>query len=385
MISTTAVEPTDSFRALGSSPDSRALEHRWMLLQERGEHSYFQSWGWIGTWLECVAPRTSIRLLQAGDDANPRALALIGTGTGKRPFIRSRQLRVTETGLSDVDALTIEHNGLLLGGDGQEASALNAALRALRADPKWDEIVISALASERVELYERCAREQGLTARRMLEVPHFTIDLEAVRRSREGFLELLSSNSRAQVRRAVRGLESSGPIHVTRARDLKETLEFFDRLAAIHQAYWQQRGQPGAFHSDFARAFHHRLISTRYPTGEIDLLRVSAGPGDVAYLYNFVYRGRALNYQSGIVYTGAAKEKPGLVAHCAVVAELAARGLQTYDLLMGSQQYKRTLGTDRGLMVWLHLQRPRLRFWLEHNARAIRDRARALKTASVAD
>ena len=31
------------------------IEREWNDLQQRANHSYFQSWGWIGTWLDQIA------------------------------------------------------------------------------------------------------------------------------------------------------------------------------------------------------------------------------------------------------------------------------------------------------------------------------------------
>src|SRR5262249_52150189 len=138
----------------------------------------------------------------------------------------------------------------------------------------------------------------------------------------------------------------------------------------LHQAYWRGRGMPGAFATTFANEFHRRLISAGMPRGEIQLAEVASGSETIGYLYNFVYRGAVLNYQSALRYDTDSKLKPGLVAHSLLVEENLRRGARVYDLLMGDQRYKKSLATDEGTMCELVVQRDRLRFRVEDLARA---------------
>jgi CelD/BcsL family acetyltransferase involved in cellulose biosynthesis len=68
--------------------------------------------------------------------------------------------------------------------------------------------------------------------------------------------------------------------------------------------------------------------------------------------------------------------KPGLVSHCCAVQHSVEAGMKTYDLLMGRQRFKQNLATHSGEMVWLVLQKPRMRFRLERAAKHWRHQLR---------
>ena len=59
-----------------------------------------------------------------------------------------------------------------------------------------------------------------------------------------------------------------------------------------------------------------RLLEAAFARGETQLLAIDAGPRRIGYIYNFLYRGRVYNYQSGFDYQVCDKHnRPGLVAH----------------------------------------------------------------------
>jgi CelD/BcsL family acetyltransferase involved in cellulose biosynthesis len=165
------------------------------------------------------------------------------------------------------------------------------------------------------------------------------------------FLSHRSANTREQLRRSDRAY---GTVSVRRAADVSEALAYVDELAALHQARWQARGQPGAFASPFFGRFHRALIERGLPRHEIDLLRITADGGLVGLLYNFRFRGHVLAYQGGFDYAGAdGARKPGLTCHHAAIREAAASGAQRYDLLAGDDRYKRSLSDGVVRLHWL--------------------------------
>src|SRR5262249_4951184 len=144
-------------------------------------------------------------------------------------------------------------------------------------------------------------------------------------------------------------------------------------LKELHQRKWQARGQPGAFASAIIEGFHRDLVADRLPAGEIQLLRVTDGAAaTVGCLYNFVLAGRVYYYQSGFAYPDRPAIKPGLVCHALAVGWNIERGARVYDLLAGDSQYKRSIATDCSEMLWLSLQRDRLRFRIEDAFRRLK-------------
>jgi CelD/BcsL family acetyltransferase involved in cellulose biosynthesis len=170
----------------------------------------------------------------------------------------------------------------------------------------------------------------------------------------------------------MRRYEQAGPLEVRRAATLAEAEAFLAGLGTLHQHAWVRRGQKGAFANPAFVAFHRALLAAAWPRGEIDLLRVAAGGQVLGYLYNFRWRNRVANYQSGFDYDAAesAHQKPGLTCHHLAAAMYAAEGLAAYDLLAGESRYKASLATETAMLHWVELLPPASLPGLLHRARA---------------
>jgi CelD/BcsL family acetyltransferase involved in cellulose biosynthesis len=138
----------------------------------------------------------------------------------------------------------------------------------------------------------------------------------------------------------------------------------------LHQQAWVARGKPGAFSNRYVYEFHLQLIRNRLASGEIQLLKISSGERLLGVLYNFVYRGRVYNYQSGIDYGhGHERSKPGFVMHSMAIEHCEKEGFTYYDLMAGDSQYKRSLGTRSNNLHWIVLQQRKCKFGFEDSLR----------------
>src|SRR5262249_21321956 len=185
------------------------------------------------------------------------------------------------------------------------------------------------------------------------------VGLDAVRKNGNDLCALLSSNTRRQIRRAVRLYQAMGELRIDRASTKREALGWLEQLRCLHQARWVL----GAFSHPFFERFLRRLVEQGFENGVVDILRVSAGQYDFGYLYNLVYRDRVSSYQSGFRFGPDGRYKPGLVAHTLAVNLYARRTcrLRTYSFLAGASQYKNSLSTGREQLYW-YTYRPA--FWL---------------------
>ena len=151
--------------------------------------------------------------------------------------------------------------------------------------------------------------------------------------------------------------------------------DFLEELKALHQRTWTGRGETGSFAYPFFERFQRRLIATCLPRGTVEIVRVTCGERVIGYLYNFVWRGTVLAYQSGLAYECDARLKPGLVAHCLCIDIHLAEGARIYDFMAGEARYKASLGEPGPEMYHLLLQRPtwalRVEFGLRHLKRAL--------------
>ncbi|MSP00337.1 MAG: GNAT family N-acetyltransferase [Acetobacteraceae bacterium] len=279
-----------------------ALEAKWRDLEPRANPSLFQSWTWTG----CLARErfSSPVLVEACQDGRTVALALFNR--------RGRTLHLGASGDPALDSIYIEYNGVMTE-SGREAELTVACLLAARRAPGLRGILKRHLILRGIDTCTAaCAAEAGdIWYDRSLISPFV-----ALTDKEPDFLNRRSANTRQQLRRSDRHYAAIGGIMTERAETLSQAYEYLDELRMLHQRSWTARGEPGAFSNPFFGRFHHALIACGLPRGEIDLLRVVAGPRLIGVLYNFRYRERVLAYQSGFDYSGAGRHgKPGLTCH----------------------------------------------------------------------
>jgi CelD/BcsL family acetyltransferase involved in cellulose biosynthesis len=320
---------------VSSDVDFAALEAQWRDLERRADPSFFQSWTWTG----CLAAERFADpvLVEAHEDGRTVALALFNR--------RGETLYLGESGDPALDCVYIEFNGVLTE-SGREAVLGTACLRAAHALAGVQRLVLSGIDAKTMF----SAGEIGPVLTNISHVTHF-VDISG---SSGDFLDRRSANTRQQLRRSDRFYAGRGEIATNRAETPERAHEFLDDLGALHQVSWTSRGEPGAFAKPFFARFHHALIDRGLPRGEIDLLRIEAGPQTVGLLYNFRFRGASLAYQSGFDYADVARQaKPGLTCHHQAIRFAAARGASRYDFLAGDDRYKRSLSDRTEALYWV--------------------------------
>jgi CelD/BcsL family acetyltransferase involved in cellulose biosynthesis len=346
------------------------LEADWLELETRADPGFFLSWRWIGSWLRITGARPL--LVKAQEAGRIAALGLLVPSHRRRLFFSIGQLCLHETGRPQWDCAMIEHNNFLLAR--QAPSGLTTAIfRALRAaDPSWDEIVLGGVSPNLVAEAEAA----GLT----MAIDRVSLDFGVVLADAglpQRWEDSLSSNLRAQLRQSRNFAERMGPLSLKAATDPVQALDFFDKMAALHTAYWQGRGKPGAFATQTLRAFHREIITCDRGPGRTELLELSAGSQVLGYLYNFQYGERIYSYQSGFAYGDDNRHRPGLLAHVLAIEQARERGMQVYDFLAGEAPYKARLGQRLGQVIWCRGQRKRPLLACERAARALYGRLRA--------
>lgn len=366
---------TAGMRAQLTPADMVAIEAHWADLEPRADPSFFIAWGWVASWLRSIPPDAVPDLLWIREDGRLVGTALLGRArVARRKVFHSDALFLQQCGRPQFDQpLTIEHNGLLA--DRTRRRDVHHVLLAHLVEevPGWDELILSGIQKD--DPFVELAPQFNLTTIVTKRSPSPFVDLNAVRNTGGSLLDSLSPNTRYQVRRSMRHYEKLGPLETKAARDPAEGLEFMEEMKILHQAYWTRRGQPGSFATPFFEKFHRTLVKERIHRHEIQLLKVTAGPKTIGYLYNFV-KGRTVSaYQSGFWYAEDPKLKPGLVSHALAVQHALDNGAERYDFLAGDSQYKRSLSNASNELVWLTLQKRRLRFLVENKLRAAKHRA----------
>ncbi len=319
-----AIQPLGNLQAIGQ---------RWQALERHAATSFFTSWTHLG----CLAEQrfTGARLLAVTQDGADVALALLGRGRGR--------WWLNQTGDAVQDSIFIEHNGVLAAPEAQQSvpAALHAACRR-------GGLVLSGIDDATLQAAGQAGWLQPAQSR---WAP--AIHLHALT---QPYLETLSANTRAQIRRSQR---LYGPdLSLSRAETPEQAQAYFAAMVELHQAAWRRRDQPGAFAEPGVRAFHTALIARAWPLGQADLLCITAGQRHIGTLYTLIRDGTVNSYQSGFAPAAGAQEKPGLVCHALAVDYYRARGARVYDLLAGADRYKRSLAQDGQMLHWGRLFRP---------------------------
>ena len=344
---------------ISTSYDLSELAADWMELESRADGGFFLSWRWIGSWLR--ATRATPLLVKAQDGNRTMALGLLTPVRRRRHFLSVSQLCLHETGRVECDAVMIEHNNFLID-RAAPSQLLTEILRTLQSvHPAWDEIVLSGISPANLGALEAA----GLKVETDRLSPDFAVDLS------QNWEHTLSANQRAQLRQSRTFAARSGPLKLEPAAGTAQALDFFGKLAGLHTAYWQKRGRPGAFASDFARGFHRELISSQAGPAKVELLELAAGPEILGYLYNFQYGGRVYNYQSGFSYHQDNRHRPGLIAHAMAITRAKEDGMRIYDFLAGDAHYKARLGRQMGTLIWCRGQKDRPLLAAERFARKL--------------
>ena len=341
--------------------DYQQVEKIWQDLAAASNCSYFLSWGWIQNWIETLPREVPVKLAVIANGTGPRSAFFLGQARmAKQGIFRSNAYLLNQTGNWAYDRLYIEHNSVLHSNQGP--CSLQQIVDCLPGN--WEELYLSALAPSNFPANAlEIAPPHEVMIANVIPCPY--LDLQLARESSKGYLALLSSNARSQVKRSYKLYESRGPLVTEVAGDVPAALKIYDELIALHEAWWQKRNKPGAFQSDYFRAFHRRLIEKRFHTGEIQLIRIRCGDATIGCLYNFVFRGVVYFYQSGLSFEEDNRLKPGYVCHVEAIQLNAKAGHQRYDFLAGVEDYKERLSTNKDSLVWARIQKPKIKFKVE--------------------
>jgi CelD/BcsL family acetyltransferase involved in cellulose biosynthesis len=331
------------FRTRLSRPDldDPVFHARWQALALATGASAFQSWTWVGCLAAERYPDPLLAEVFEGD-------ALAGLALFNR---RGGALHLHASGDPALDSVFIEHNGPVA----TRAGAWPAMLAAVRREA--GRVVLPGLDDAGLAAVQAAG---GIVVGQQIRVaPYAALGPTP-------YAEGLSRNTRSQLRRSDRSYAAAGALVAERASDVAQAIDWLDAMVPLHEATWSGRGVASGFLTAPVQRFTRALIARGVPTGEVDVLRVTAGPRLVGYLLNLVAAGRVLAYQGGFDYAGAGPhEKPGLSCHHAALERARALGAVEYDFLAGDARYKRSLSNGVRDLHWLTWKPRPMLFGLE--------------------
>lgn len=358
------------------------LEREWRDLELRSDCSYFQSWGWVGVWLE-----------QLARDLQPLAVrvwhgdVLVGMGVflqrniRRRWLVHSNALLLHEYPFDGRD-MTIEYNGLLADREHVPGVYAQVISHLFESSQQCDEFFFSAIDAD-TDMAIRSAGREILAGDgryiRLEESTVRTVDLDRIGAGVEGYLDGLSKNRRAQVRRSLRLYEAAGVLQLAEAETIDQAMEYLERLKFLHTRRWQVKGKSGVFSNPLWERFHRAVIRGGFPAGEVQLLKVTSGSRELGYLYNLIWRRHVYVLQTGFETVADKRMMPGYVVHALAVAHNKDKGMALYDLMHGDALYKRMLCNHDSQLRWVVLQRRRYKFTLEDLAVTVVRYCRSLR------
>ncbi len=342
--------------------DPERVKSIWKSIETQSQISFFNSWGWVSTWLFCLPKNLDVELIVNIENDIPSCCFFIGITHQRVNKFKKVRGYINNTGFENYDDLVIEYNSILCATHDIDTH-LSFALSSLNDIEEFRFSHTVNIDFDAISGY----------VKRVNEYPSYWVDLKNIDVDK-GYLSYISKNKRNQIKRSIKAYEANSKLNIEFATTLEQAQSFFKSLENLHQQEWLQRGKPGAFGEPFFKQFHDQLIATRFEHGEIQLIRIFNEHEDIGYIYNFVFKNEVLFYQCGFNYHSDNKYRPGLVSHYLAINECLAKGFSKYNFLVGQTQYKQSLSTQSDMLKTAVVSRNNLKSKFESSLRALKSK-----------
>lgn len=328
-------------------PPIPVLAKLWGSVFDESDASFFLSPTWISSWLELSS--SSPYLFSALQNGVEVAVAILNCNTRGVQPLGGETFYLNSTGDESEDRIFIEYNDILFRRNASPClrrTVIDGLLQSLqthrnRAGSFSVNIPRSALDSQGYK------SNFGKVQTQLSDAVNY-VDLEKAR-TKQGYLSLLSRNTRYQIRRSERLYqEQYGSTLSFESADTAETaIAWLDHLAALQIERWQSAKITSSFEDPFFRAFVAELCRKGIPRGEVDLLRFRVDETIIGYVLSFLSRNEVLNYQAAFTTRDPDNRfKPGLLCHSKAIDHYTEKNFSTYNFLSGDAQYKKSLSTN---------------------------------------
>jgi hypothetical protein len=356
------VKGNKSITRINPFQEIQKTELIWKELAEKFPPSFFNSWGWVNTWLTCLPKSVNIEfIVHFGENNTPICCYFLGIKNSlENIFFYKKRAYLNSTGYEEFDNLTVEYNSPLIANNTEfnEISLLSSL-----EDIEEFHIPVSPLKYGNID-------EKFLS--RITSLPSFWVDLDKVKENSNDYTSLISKNKRNQIKRSIKEYQKDGDIKIDIAKNVKDANQMLDELAVLHQKEWIQRGKPGAFTNQFFCEFHHKLIEDRFFYGEIQLLKIYNDSEVIGYIYNFIFNKEVLFYQCGFNYKEGNNYRPGIVSHYFSILLNCELNNKKYNFLVGKSQYKKSLSTNSDMLHSIIFCRKNIKSRIEYILREVK-------------
>jgi CelD/BcsL family acetyltransferase involved in cellulose biosynthesis len=340
-----------------SAWDDRGRDRWHQVVRCMPTSSPFLSTAWTNAWMGVFGRVLNpVQVSVLDPSGAPIGSCLLTSRVRRDTVVPHVRVHLNTDGENAMDSVIVEHNALLAiaGAEDVVAQTLAGYVISMRAD----EFRVAGAGEAEVDRLVRAF--PGWTAEVEWHNAPF-VNLDLLRAAARSHLDVLSRNTREQLRRSLTRYQRRGRIVVEVARTVREAEAMFGELVGLHESRWQAVGHSGAFASASRREFHRAFIREGVLTGNAHLLRITVGGDTIAVLYNLVANGRVNFYQSGLRHEDDKHLKPGMAAHHLAIQHYLEHGYAEYDFLSsapGEGRYKSSLANDSRQLAHLTLARP---------------------------
>ncbi|WDT76750.1 MAG: GNAT family N-acetyltransferase [Candidatus Manganitrophus sp.] len=308
------------------------------LFAQSSAQNPFLSWEWMAAWWRHLGAG-KLHLLFVR-----RQGALIGIAPFYQREIRLGGISFRALSFLGDEAVGSDHLDFL-SRKGCEDEVAEVVVQAWLRDRRgWDFIALRHMAEEspHADRFLRLTERGWRVQRREGEVcPYLPLAP-----TWEAFLNRLSASMRYTVRRKIRNLEKGHRVEFIAIDDLHEGRPAMERLLALHQKRWGDRGGSDAFVSEIKLPFHRETAEAFFQQGTARLFFLKADGETVAALYGFILGQRFFYYQAG--FDPAWKGKSvGMVLMAKCIEAAISQGWSEFDFLRGPEEYKSHWTSDR--------------------------------------
>jgi hypothetical protein len=329
--------------------------------------AFFTSPQWYVPYIRAW-PRKGTRIVALNEtDANEGFVALSSVQRLSRLKRRYVALGVNVCLAAKFADVTLEANGAFSRSSLLSENWISPLLKLIDQEPKWDELVVPSLNKYDFELAKKISELYGWKIEEVRTKPSFSAVFEkGTQSASEKVLGLMSANSRSQIRRAIRQVNSQlGELQIRTAGTVSEVESWLSALAQWHFVRWGQNSDAGGFSNPLFFQFQKALAIESLNAGSLRLHQISAGDTPLGYLMNFHWQGAELFYVGAFNYGKAQALKPGLLSHYLAMCSALQEGCEKYDFLAGSHRYKESMSNESTSRFDLIFRRNRSHFHVE--------------------
>jgi CelD/BcsL family acetyltransferase involved in cellulose biosynthesis len=292
------------------------------VLRRPGAWTPFATPQWHRAW-ERYARRRASAVVLDGPEGEPLAALALASRNGVCTFAGG--------GLTD-------YKGPVHAARDEEAAARAVAGRLHATRGRWRVFDTGGLRPGRfAAAFADAAGELGLAVTPRADATTMRLPLPA---SWDEYLRTLARTARHELRRKLARLEREAPAARVRAATAATLDDDVARFVALHR---RAGGTKGRFMTDRAAAFFRDVARASLPDGRLRLHLLEVRGEAVAATFGFQGDGTFYLYNAAHL-PEARRLSPGIVLVARLVREAIERGDACFDLLRGTEPYKRDLG-----------------------------------------